>query len=93
MRSLPKLVIGPLLFALAVYLEVASTTRAAEGDAKKIEFFETRIRPVLVNNCYQCHSAKSSKVKGGLLLDTRGASAKAATAARPLSPATSRAAC
>jgi len=39
--------------------------------AKQLEFFETRIRPVLVKSCYECHSAKSSKVKGGLLLDTR----------------------
>lgn len=44
---------------------------AADADPKGIEFFETKIRPVLVNNCYECHSAKSSKVKGGLLLDTR----------------------
>jgi hypothetical protein len=40
-------------------------------DAKSVEFFETKIRPVLVNQCYECHSAKSAKIKGGLLLDTR----------------------
>ncbi len=36
-----------------------------------IEFFEKKIRPVLVDTCYKCHSAQSEKVKGGLLLDTR----------------------
>jgi hypothetical protein len=36
-----------------------------------IEYFEKRIRPVLVDKCYRCHSAKSEKVKAGLLLDTR----------------------
>jgi hypothetical protein len=36
-----------------------------------IEFFEAKIRPVLVNKCYECHSAKAAKVKGGLYLDTR----------------------
>ena len=35
------------------------------------EFFERRIRPVLVEHCYPCHSATSEKLKGGLRLDTR----------------------
>jgi hypothetical protein len=36
-----------------------------------LDFFEVRIRPVLVENCYDCHSRTADKVKGGLLLDTR----------------------
>ena len=52
------------------------SAQPAPADAKKpsaqgVEFFETKIRPVLVAQCYECHSEKSSKVKGGLLLDTR----------------------
>jgi hypothetical protein len=35
------------------------------------EFFEAKIRPVLVSQCYECHASESKKVKGGLLLDTR----------------------
>jgi cytochrome c553 len=35
------------------------------------EFFESKIRPILADNCYKCHSAQAAKVKGGLLLDTR----------------------
>jgi hypothetical protein len=42
-----------------------------KADPKGIEFFETKIRPVLVAQCYECHSAKASKVRGGLVLDTR----------------------
>ncbi len=34
-------------------------------------FFETKIRPVLVKHCYECHSSESKEPKGGLLLDTR----------------------
>lgn len=34
-------------------------------------FFETKIRPILVEHCYKCHSADAEKVKGGLLLDSR----------------------
>ena len=37
----------------------------------QVEFFEKHIRPVLVAKCYECHSAKSGKKKGGLLLDSR----------------------
>jgi len=36
-----------------------------------IQFFERRIRPVLAESCYQCHSHQSEKLKGGLLLDSR----------------------
>ena len=46
----------------------------AEADKAGIEFFEARIRPVLIDNCYQCHSAKAAlakKLKGGFQLDTR----------------------
>ena len=44
---------------------------AAEPNAEGLAFFEKKIRPVLVENCYKCHSANSEKVKGELLLDTR----------------------
>jgi Ca2+-binding EF-hand superfamily protein len=36
-----------------------------------LAFFEKKIRPVLVDKCYKCHSADSEKIKGGLVLDTR----------------------
>jgi hypothetical protein len=35
------------------------------------QFFENKIRPILADNCYKCHSQQSEKVKAGLLLDTR----------------------
>lgn len=42
-----------------------------QPDAKQVEFFEAKIRPVLLQHCYECHSADAKHVKGGLLLDTR----------------------
>ncbi len=36
-----------------------------------LRFFETRIRPVLVSNCYGCHSADARDLKGGLRLDSQ----------------------
>src|SRR5688572_23432201 len=40
-------------------------------DKEGIEFFEKKIRPVLVDRCYSCHSAESKKVKGELYVDSR----------------------
>src|SRR5690242_2377846 len=46
---------------------VAQTVPSPEG----VAFFETHIRPLLVANCYGCHSSKLDKPMGGLLLDSR----------------------
>jgi hypothetical protein len=43
---------------------------AQADDAAKLEFFESRIRPVLVEHCYECHSGESKGLKGGLLVDS-----------------------
>ncbi len=37
---------------------------------EQVAFFEGRIRPVLAENCYECHSPTAKKLKGGLLLDS-----------------------
>jgi len=36
-----------------------------------MEFFEKRIRPVLVEHCYECHSAESQELQAGLRLDLK----------------------
>ncbi|WP_414664082.1 DUF1553 domain-containing protein [Horticoccus sp. 23ND18S-11] len=38
-----------------------------------LAFFESKIRPILVDTCYKCHSKEADKVRGGFLLDTREA--------------------
>ncbi|MDR3637122.1 MAG: DUF1549 domain-containing protein, partial [Isosphaeraceae bacterium] len=48
----------------------------AEPDPKGLEFFESKVRPVLVERCYSCHSAEAKRVRGGLLLDSREGWAK-----------------
>jgi cytochrome c553 len=50
---------------------VIPVTQAASLTPAQVQFFENRVRPVLVENCYKCHSRQAEKVKGGLLLDTR----------------------
>lgn len=57
---------------LVVALSAPSLVRGAD-DAEGRAFFESRIRPVLVERCYKCHSAEAGKPKGGLRLDTRDA--------------------
>ncbi|MSU63320.1 MAG: DUF1553 domain-containing protein [Pedosphaera sp.] len=44
---------------------------AVEADVQGMEFFEKKIRPLLADHCYQCHSAQAEKLKGGLFLDTQ----------------------
>jgi cytochrome c553 len=55
-----------------MFLALTPASRAAVADpAVDSQFFESKIRPVLVESCYKCHSADAERVKGGLLLDTR----------------------
>jgi len=44
---------------------------AAAPTPEQVAFFESKIRPVLVERCYECHSAEADKIKGGLVLDSR----------------------
>jgi hypothetical protein len=38
--------------------------------ADQLDFFESKVRPILAQDCYECHSVAGKK-KGGLLLDSR----------------------
>ncbi|MBU6175800.1 MAG: DUF1549 domain-containing protein, partial [Planctomycetes bacterium] len=39
--------------------------------SEQIEFFESRIRPLLVQHCYECHSTDANKLQAGLYVDSR----------------------
>lgn len=49
-----------------IFIAFASVASADD----ELEFFEQKIRPVLVERCYKCHSS-ASKPKGGLRIDQR----------------------
>ncbi len=68
--ALPRLA-SLYAFALALGLVALMPAAKASDDPAGLEFFENKIRPILVDNCYSCHSQQSAKIKGGLLLDTR----------------------
>jgi hypothetical protein len=79
--SIERFIVG-LIVSVAASAPVAAQT-------PDIDFFETKIRPVLAQKCYGCHSSKMPAPKGGLVLDTRegllkgGVSGPAIVAGKP----------
>src|SRR3954465_3931160 len=76
MRSAPygyQVAGGPRWFSgvLLLLSVLAGSSRSEEVSGNGVEFFEKRIRPLLSEHCYKCHSAQSEKLKGGLRLDAR----------------------
>jgi cytochrome c553 len=55
----------------AICTVVAAPSRA--GTDETTAFFESRIRPVLVEHCYKCHADRGKSPKGGLRVDSRAA--------------------
>jgi hypothetical protein len=51
-----------------------------------VEFFEAKIRPVLVQRCYSCHNSKMAAPKGDLILDTKEGLLKGGTSGPLLVP-------
>ena len=43
----------------------------AQEESRQLEFFESKIRPILVQHCYECHSSASSILQANLSLETR----------------------
>ena len=69
-----------LLLVLVGTLATSASASASEPDRVIADFFEAKIRPILVENCYGCHSSQAKKLKGGLLLDTADGMRKAGRA-------------
>lgn len=62
----------PLVLVVGILAFVLSNARAEPKiSASDRAFFETKVRPVLVEHCFECHSASSEKIGGKLLLDHR----------------------
>lgn len=59
---------------LLVLTVVCATLNCVSATAVDVDFFERRIRPVLVEKCFSCHSTEAKSVKGELLLDSKDAS-------------------
>ncbi|PQO30760.1 hypothetical protein C5Y96_14980 [Blastopirellula marina] len=64
----------PFLFAIATFaalFPLGSLAADDSSDTESQQFFEKKIRPVLISECYSCHSAEADEMEGGLALDTR----------------------
>lgn len=67
----------PAFFHRAIWLVAlggctAGAALAADMTPERRAFFESKIRPVLVKQCYECHSAGAKKIGAKLRLDTPG---------------------
>ena len=58
----------PLCLLVAIPLSAA-----AAGDGQGAAFFRDKVRPILSERCFKCHSHEADKIKGGLILDSREA--------------------
>ncbi|HMF14655.1 MAG TPA: c-type cytochrome domain-containing protein, partial [Gemmataceae bacterium] len=67
MRVLVFVVLPSVVVALTAPVRAQPPAAGPAG----LEFFEKRVRPVLVEHCHQCHSTSAKKLRGGLLLDSR----------------------
>lgn len=66
----------PAIVRTVVGIVVAAATSGLVADDADSEFFEKQVRPILAARCFECHSEKSAKAKGGLRLDSRAATLK-----------------
>ncbi len=69
---------GNVLAGSIVILLIVSFGRKGRADQNPpdpgaVEFFEKRVRPLLIDHCYDCHSGSAEKVQAGLLVDSRAA--------------------
>ena len=60
-------------FALSLVAVLCLQVCADQATQRNADFFEARIRPVLVEHCYECHAADSEDIGGQFLLDSRDA--------------------
>ncbi|MEO6808086.1 MAG: PSD1 and planctomycete cytochrome C domain-containing protein [Isosphaeraceae bacterium] len=61
----------PLVFLLFLGLVETANGNGSAPNSTDVEFFEAKVRPILVERCYSCHSANAKKVRGHLLLDSK----------------------
>lgn len=67
----PKTLFALLILLMACCLLDCKSARADQPPQQDVEFFEKKIRPLLVEHCYPCHSADSGELMGELRLDVK----------------------
>jgi hypothetical protein len=74
----PKITPGPP--------KIAPKSTEPRPSKEGVDFFEKKIRPVLVKNCYKCHSGDPAKAKGHFVLDTHAGLIKGGDSGEVISP-------
>ncbi|MBG85466.1 MAG: hypothetical protein CMO80_01010 [Verrucomicrobiales bacterium] len=69
----PTIAASFVFICVHLWLLLISNAPAQAASSEQLEFFESRIRPILVSNCYKCHSQGANRSRGGLHVDTRQA--------------------
>lgn len=72
----------PRFLLLAGYGILLSLPRPASASSGT-DFFEQKVRPVLVEHCYPCHSGEAKKLKGSLYLDSKAGWEKGGDSGEP----------
>ncbi|TVP98794.1 MAG: DUF1553 domain-containing protein [Planctomycetaceae bacterium] len=72
-RILGRTCAASVALAISLLLPAAWGEESSEPlpTTSETSFFETKVRPILVEHCYECHSVKAGAAEGGLLVDSR----------------------
>lgn len=62
-----------LVSSLVLVAGLTRLTQAEDFSPEQLNFFEQKIRPLLIESCFECHSTEKEEQKGGLYLDSREA--------------------
>src|SRR3954464_2784569 len=85
-RRTSLLTVLPILATLFAAAASAAGGATAPSSADGVEFFESHIRPVFIQHCYECHSASAEELNGGLRLDLPGGALKGGTSGPAIVP-------
>jgi hypothetical protein len=69
LRSLLFVALFPVILRLCVNSSSLFAEEPPEISADDLAFFESKVRPLLIERCYECHSQNAKTLQGGLLLD------------------------
>ena len=70
-RYVTPLALGfPLMLGLPIVVAWFSLMNCCDAsDLEKLQFFETKVRPILAERCFECHSGVAKKLEANLRLD------------------------
>ncbi len=70
-HSIARIALIDRILRIAVLMGIQFAGVCAARANDDIQFFEQKIRPLLVTHCYSCHAVDAKKLGGNLLLDSR----------------------